>query len=76
MVALLKNAEDGTLISTKVETAYYNNEEKELYLSGNNYDFTIMGIDRYDAYDHIRKLYEDGRTDLTQYKASFDEDNE
>ncbi len=72
MRALLRDADDNTLILIAVEHISYDREKQELYISSENFDYTISGIIQVNAEAIIHDLFETGHTDFTQYSAKND----
>lgn len=75
MRALLRDAEDQTLIALEVEEAIYDPEDQLLQLyasSGTNYE--VSKIVRSNADSMIKELAENGFCDMTQFAATEGED--
>ena len=74
MRALLQDKEDGTLIAVAVESIYYAPDVMELYISSGYSNYTIDRIIQANADSLIRELFETGKSDMTAYPASVDEE--
>lgn len=72
MRALLLDGSDNTLIVTDVVEITYCIDEKYIYISGSDDDFTIEGLEQFEAEDIIRRIYLDGMIDLTRYTAEME----
>ena len=74
MRALLQDKEDDTLIAVAVESIYYAPDVMELYISSGYSNYTIDRIIQANADSLIRELFETGKSDMTAYPASVDEE--
>lgn len=71
MKVLLTNADDGTLILTKILEFEYFRDTKEITIAGEVDDFNIPNVEEEDFKAFARQLYNDGKADLTYYKAEI-----
>ena len=70
MRALIRDKSDHTLIVIEVYEACYNPEENELYLYSPDNDYCVEGIVQVNADSAFTDLFENGKADLSIYKAS------
>ena len=70
----MQDKEDGTLIAVSVESIYYAPDAMELYISSGYSSYTIDRIIQANADSLIRELFETGKSDMTAYPASVDEE--
>lgn len=72
MRALMVDQDDRTLIVTEVFEIIYNREEKHIYISGPDDDFTISRLEEFEAEDIMKRIYLEGIIDLTMYQAEIE----
>ena len=70
MRALIRDESDNTLIVLEVHEACYSPEDQELYLYSSDTDYCIEGIVQVNADSAFTELFENGKVDLSIYKAS------
>ena len=61
MRILLRDSEDQTLVLIEAEHINYNPEAQELYVSSDNYDYTVHRIIRANAESAISELFSNGK---------------
>lgn len=73
MRALLKDKEDGTLIAIDVTETRYDPDSMELCLYVGETCYTIHQITQVIADSLVRDLYENGKSDFTQFQTEIEE---
>lgn len=74
MRAILRDAEDQTLIAFEVEEAIYAPEEQKIFLySASGTSYAVSRIVRANADSLIKELAEKGVCDMTQFSATEEE---
>lgn len=74
MRAILRDAEDQTLIAFEVEEAIYDPEEQKIFLySASGTSYAVSRIVRANADSLIKELAEKGVCDMTQFSATEEE---
>jgi len=69
MKVLLTNAEEGTLIVSKILEFEYFRDDKEIYIAGEVDDFTVAGVEEIDFNNYAMQLFKEGLADLSSYKT-------